>query len=392
MPDAPFPQDPDLFDALRLHLVPGIGPRMMELLLEAFGSPQAILAASYDDLLRVAGIGPQTARELRAAVGSSDAESELARCRELGAQVLRRNGPGYPRLLTEIPDAPAILYCQGTLDPADEMAVAIVGSRRCTFYGLNQAERLAGGLARAGITVVSGLAKGIDAAAHRGALAAGGRTIAVTATGLETVYPDENRPLAEEITKCGAILTEFRLAQKPLPGLFPQRNRIISGLSLGVIVIEASSRSGALHTARHAMEQNRDLFAVPGRIDSRESGGCHDLIRDGAILIRGVDDILSHLGPLLRPVHLPDIQHRADPATPAEPSSFKTREVRSVAELSLSEQERAVLAEISDEPLEIDTLLARCDLAASRILATLTVLEMKRLVRRLPGNRLVRIP
>ncbi len=183
--------------------------------------------------------------------------------------------------MRDLPDPPGVLFVRGTLAPSDAMAVAIVGSRHATHYGLTQAERLAGSLARAGLTVVSGLARGIDAAAHRGALAAGGRTIAVLASGVLNIYPPEHNTLAEEITQHGAVMSESPPRAEPLAGMFPQRNRIISGLSLGVLVVEASTRSGALITARHAMEQGRDVFAVPGPITSRMSHGCHRLIRDG---------------------------------------------------------------------------------------------------------------
>jgi DNA processing protein len=385
--------DADLLDALRLHLVPGVGPRTTQVLLEAFGSPRRVLEATEAELQSLDGIGPKLARAIRAARDSDDAERELARCRESGARLFARGTAGYPHLLSTIPDAPAVLYCRGDLLPQDEIAVAIVGSRRCTYYGLSQAEKLAGGLARAGITVVSGLAKGIDAAAHRAALAAGGRTLAVTATGLETVYPPGHEELAEEVAASGAVLTEFPLDQKPLAGLFPQRNRVISGLSLGAIVIEASRKSGALHTARHAAEQNRDVFAVPGRIDSAASDGCHDLIRDGATLIRGVDDVLEQLGPLLRPVRLsPESPRDGVSEVPASRTAQPKREVRSVAELTLNDQERHVLDHVPGEPKLVDAVLASAGLDAPRVLATLTVLEMKRLVRRLPGNLVVRAP
>lgn len=380
--------DAEILHALRLHLVPGIGPRTTQTLLEAFGSPAAALQASEAELLSVEGIGPKLARAVRSARLSDEADTELQRCRAMGASVVARGMPGYPALLSQIPDAPAVLYSQGRLLPQDEIAVAIVGSRRCTYYGISQAEKFSGGLARAGVTVISGLAKGIDAAAHRAALSAGGRTIAVTATGLETVYPQEHVELAEQVVSSGAILTEFRLAQKPLAGLFPQRNRVISGLSLAVIVVEASRKSGALHTARHATEQNRDVFAVPGRIDSAASEGCHDLIRDGAMLVRGVDDVLEALGPLLRPVVLSNDQPNNAGATPAGVK----REIRSVAELSLNEQERCVLDRVTGEPLPVDAILEAAGLDPPRVLATLTVLEMKRLVRRLPGNLVVRTP
>ena len=215
-----------------------------------------------------------------------------------------RDDPAYPAALGRICDPPGVLFCQGKLEPRDELAVAVVGSRRCTVYGRQQAERLAGVLARAGLTIVSGLARGIDAAAHRGALEAGGRTIAVLGTGLANIYPPEHAELAAAIARNGAVLSEVPLDTAPLPGLFPQRNRIIAGLSMGVVVVEASRNSGALHTVRHALEQGREVFAVPGRIDSLASEGCHDILRDGATLVRHADDILQGLGPLAAPVAL----------------------------------------------------------------------------------------
>jgi DNA processing protein len=261
------------------------------------------------------------------------------------------------------------------LEQRDALAVAVIGSRRCTVYGRQQAERLAGGLARAGITVVSGLARGIDAAAHRGALHAGGRTIAVLGTGLARIYPPENTDLAEAIAKQGAVLSEMSLDTTALPGLFPQRNRIISGLSLGVVVVEANRNSGALHTVRHAMEQGREVFAVPGRIDSLASEGCHDIIRDGATLVRHVDDILQGLGPLTAPVV---------PGTP-DGSIFAARE------LLLDDQERKVLNLVTVDPIHVDLILRDASIEPSRALATLTVLEMRRFIRRLPGNQYCRV-
>ena len=276
-------------------------------------------------------------------------------------------------MLSEIFDPPEPLYCRGELMEVDRLAVAVVGSRRCSLYGRQQAERIAAGLVNAGITVVSGLARGIDGAAHRGALKAGGRTIAVMASGLATVYPPEHAELADEVAKQGCLVTELSLGQPPLPGLFPQRNRIISGMSLGVVIVEATRRSGALHTARHAMEQGREVFALPGRIDSLSSEGCHDLIRDGVTLVRSVDDILQELGPLMKPVE-----------------RSMDEKVYVPRELNLNELERQVLNYLSIEPMHLDEILRESDLESSRTLSTLTILEMKRLARRLPGGYVVR--
>jgi DNA processing protein len=364
----------ELLDALRLALVPGIGPRLTQLLCDRFGSVSAVLSASVADVQQVPGIGPKLAMSLVTHGRQAEALEEWKRCQRAGVQLFLRGSGPYSPALDRIPDPPHLLYCRGELRPSDELAVAIVGSRHCTAYGRQQAERIAAGLARAGVTVVSGLARGIDGCAHRGALQAGGRTIAVCATGLSNVYPPEHAELAEQIVKQGALLTESPMLQAPVPGLFPQRNRIISGLSLGVIVVEAGRNSGALHTARHAMEQNRDLFAVPGRIDSEASQGCLDLIRDGAILIRGVDDVLEALGPLTRPVK----------TSPSET-------VRQPRDLQLSDQERTVLNRITAEPIAIDDVLRSLTLESSRVLATLTILEMRKLIRRLPGGFLIRL-
>jgi DNA processing protein len=288
-------------------------------------------------------------------------------------RLILRGTPVYPQALDKICDPPGVLSCLGQLEPRDNLAIAIVGSRRCTVYGRQQAERLAAGLARAGLTIISGLARGIDGAAHLGALSAGGRTIAVLGTGLASIYPPEHRELADRVAAQGAVLSETALDQLPMPGLFPQRNRIISGLSCGVIVVEASRNSGALHTVRHSLEQGREVFAVPGRIDSLASEGCHDVIRDGAMLIRGVDDVLEALGPLIAPVS-------------PEPGQM----VHNPRELTLDPQERAILNLISADPVHVDELLRSAGIEASRVLATLTVLEMKRFVRRLPGGNLCR--
>src|SRR5208282_2084187 len=247
---------------------------------------------------------------------------------------------------------PALLYARGAFEPRDQLAIALVGSRRCTSYGMRIAERLASSLARTGFTIVSGLARGIDAAAHQGALKAGGRTIAVLANGLAQIYPPEHAELSMEVARNGVLLSELPMRQGPLAGLFPQRNRIISGLCLGVVVVEAAPRSGSLSTAHHAMEQNREVFAVPGPVDSLASRGCHRLIRDGA-----------------RPDETP---------------------VRHPAELCLSDQERSLLGQLDNHPVGVDELITRTSLTASQVLATLSVLELKRLVLRLPGHQFVR--
>jgi DNA processing protein len=257
--------------------------------------------------------------------------------------------------------------------PNDAMAIGIVGTRHATSYGLRQAERLAGGLSRAGLTIISGLARGIDAAAHRGALSAGGRTIAILASGVMNIYPPEHDQLAAEIAAQGALVSEAPPLSSPLAGTFPQRNRIISGMSLGIIVVEAAHRSGALITARHAMEQGREVFAVPGHVDSRTSQGCHALIRDGARLIETADDVLEELGPLVEAIPRDD-----------------GRSIHHPAELLLSEIEQHVLSAVNTEATTLDQIIIQTGLPVPQVLATVSVLEMRRLIRRLSGSTVIR--
>lgn len=373
MPAESSESDQLLLDQIQLNLIQGVGPRIRRSLLDQFGTPSQILNAPRQDLLNVPGIGEKLANAIIYRTAKSTAEEELQRCRAAGYQLLFEESDDYPSLLREMPDPPALLYCKGEILPEDELAVAIVGSRKCTHYGLQQAEKMAAALARAGVTVVSGLARGIDQAAHRGALKAGGRTIAVMATGLSHIYPPEHRELSEQVSEQGALVTEFPLDQAPVAGLFPQRNRIISGLSMGVLLIEAGRKSGALHTARHAYEQGRDVFAVPGRIDHPASAGCHDLIRDGAMLVRSVEDVLEGLSPAKTPVKVSE-----------------NREVHTPRELSLSDFERDVLNLVTLEPQHLNEIVQSSNLDSSRILSTLTVLEMRKVVKRLPGGFLVR--
>jgi DNA processing protein len=362
---------------LRLALTPGIGPRLRRALLDHFGSAQAVMAAAPSELRAVRGIGQKLCQEILQARQTVNVEAELSDCQQSGVDVLVESDAGYPEALRRIPDPPGLLFVRGQFVQSDGLAIAIVGTRHATQYGLAQAERLAAGLARCGYTVVSGLARGIDAAAHRGALKAGGRTIAVMGSGVLSVYPPEHEQLASEVVASGALISENPPRSPPLAGAFPQRNRIITGLSLGVVVVEASARSGALISARHAKEQDRDVFAVPGRVDSRTSKGCHALIRDGAKLVETVDDILQELGPLAEP-------------TPAAGAAADGKPVRHPAELQLNEPEKAVLAAIGDEPLTIDEVAVSCGLPVQNVLATLSVLEMRRLIRRLGGNRVMR--
>jgi len=362
-----------LADAMRLAMISGVGPRLRKALLAEFGSAAAVLAAAPADLRQVPGIGAELTRRIAVARTEIDVQAEMDRCAAEGISILAENMPEYPRSLREIHDPPGILFVRGEIRPTDALAVAIVGSRHATHYGLTMAERLAGSLARSGITVVSGLARGIDGAAHRGALAAGGRTLAVLGSGLANIYPPEHAELAAEVAKSGAVISEMPPDSPPVGGAFPQRNRIISGLSLGVLVVEASTNSGALITARHAMEQGREVYAVPGRIDNRLSRGCHRLIRDGAKLVETVDDILEELGPLVAPTQ------SGDGAIVHHP-----------AELLLNEIEQQVLAKITGEPTTIDAVVIASGLPISQVLSTISVLEMRHIIRRISGNLIAR--
>lgn len=366
--DASFP------DHIRLACAAGLGGTVRRRLLDHFGSPQAVFAASVADLRAVAGIGHKAAVAIAKAAVDPGIERLASICAQRGVDMLIEGATDYPGLLAQIDDPPGVLFVRGRLEPCDSMAVAIVGARHATAYGRRVAWQLAGGLARAGYTVVSGLARGIDAAAHRGALDAGGRTIAVLGTGVLEIYPPEHAELALEIVARGAMISEAPPFTTARRGVFPRRNRIVSGLSLGTVVVEAAEHSGALITARLAGEQGREVFAVPGAIDCRMARGCHRLIRDGARLVESVDDILAELGPLFEPTVAAD-----------------GRRIHAPAELLLDDVERRVLDAVdSGAGTDIDGLVAASGLATSQVLATIGVLEMRRLVRRLPGNRLAR--
>ena len=379
MPSHPMSPD-DLRSHVRLACVPGIGSRLRRLLLERFGTPEGVFAASPDEISSVGRISRKLATMIPTLADSTVADDVIALCRKRSVDILLEGRDGYPPLLSRIDDPPGLLFVRGTLLPQDALSVAIVGARHATAYGLKVAEQLGASLARAGYTVVSGLARGIDAAAHRGAIQAGGRTIAVLGSGVLNVYPPEHADLAREVIDSGALISELPPLTAPHEGTFPQRNRIVSGLSLGVVVVQAADRSGALITARLATEQGREVFAVPGPIDCRMSRGCHGLIRDGAKLVESVDDILEEFGPLF------------ETATTAD-----GRTVTSAAELQLGDIERQVmdaydtLAGGASKPASIDDIVDASGLAASQVLATIGVLEMRRLIRRLPGNQIARI-
>ncbi|HEU4783811.1 MAG TPA: DNA-processing protein DprA [Ktedonobacterales bacterium] len=354
--------DPDLPYWLALNRVRGIGPARFRLLLEGFGSARGAWEAGPTDW-QAAGLDSRSVAALEQQRGRIGPESEVERLVRLHIGAVRTIDPAYPRLLQEIPLPPPVLYVRGTLAPADEWALAIVGTRRASPYGKQMTERLAGELARQAITVVSGLARGIDTVAHQAALAAGGRTIAVLGCGPDLVYPPENAKLAARIVEQGAVITEFPPGTQPEAGNFPARNRLISGLSLGVLVTEAPETSGALITTRFAAEQGRDIFAVPGNVTSRSSVGANRLIQDGAKMVLEVGDILSELN-----LHL-------------APQQMELLELREALPENASEARLLALLDASDEPGHIDDLCRASGLPVAEVSGTLVMLELKGLVR-----------
>ena len=299
-----------------------------------------------------------------------DPQKELDRLRHEGVQVVTRRQPGYPRLLAKIHDPPPVLFYYGTLRSEDEVAVAIVGTRNASPSGRLTAENLATSLVRQGMTIVSGMARGIDSAAHRGALDAGGRTIAVLGSGLDVIYPPENAGLYGEIAENGAVVTEFALGTEPFPMNFPIRNRVISGLSLGVVVVEAAQDSGSLITAGHAAEQGRDVFAVPGPVEMEGSRGPHRLIRQGAKLIESAQDILEEL---------------------SLPFLTENEIVAATETGTLSPEEERVLQSLGHEPCHVDLVVRDTGLPSGMVSATLVLLEMKGLVRQWTGSLFSRL-
>lgn len=348
-------------------------PRKVTRLLQEFGSPQAILAATQAELVRVGGLSDGSVARLRDARRWNGWEAEQAQLQRLGAKVLTLADAAYPALLREIHDPPPVLYVRGNLAPQDEHAVAIVGSRRATEYGLRVAREIAAHLARAGVTVVSGLARGIDAAAHRGALSAGGRTLAVLGCGIDQCYPPEHASLRDAIIAQGAVLSEFALGTAPDRWRFPTRNRVISGLCLATVLIETPTDSGAMITADLALEQGREVFAVPGNVDTFASRGCNLLIKEGATLVECAEDILEALN--LSTVALKE----APPDQPPLP-------------IPLTPEAERVLTLLGPAQKHVDAITAESGLSASQVLSALTLLEMKGAVRRLPGNFYILVP
>jgi DNA processing protein len=358
-----------------LNMIEHVGPVRVRQLLEHFSTAPAILSASRNQLQHVRGIGEETAEAISNWEKSVDLAGELKRIADFGCHVVIQSDEEYPAPLREIYDPPIALYAKGALTAKDKNAVAMVGSRQTTHYGIETARKLAYQLAYVGVTVVSGGARGIDTAAHQGALAAKGRTVCVLGTGINIVFPPENNDLFERIVENGAVITQYPFNRNADKQSFAIRNRIIAGMTLGTVVVEADLHSGALITANFATEYGRQVFAVPGRIDSPRSKGCHDLIKKGAKLCEGAEDILSEFEYLFPPSNKPPTLNE-DGTLPA-------------LELSENEQKAYDAVKAGDETT-IDEVIRRSGLPSSAVSVALLSLEMKRVVKQLPGKLFVR--
>ena len=365
--------DSDRDALIALNLTGLVGSVLYRRLRARAGSPRGIFALSAGELAGVQGVRRRHTERLHHGQLPEQVAREQEQAAAAGVHIVTLEEEGYPGLLASIFDPPLVLYLRGEIRPADGLAIAMVGARRSTHYGRKQAQRLAASAARVGFTVVSGLARGIDAAAHEGALEAGGRTLAVVGCGLSRIYPEEHAELAERIACQGALVGEHPMGFPVLAGNFPRRNRIISGLARGVVVVEAARRSGSFITARWALEQGREVFAVPGPVDRPSFAGCHRLIKEGAKLVETVEDILEELGPLERAVLTPQGEEVQDPRL-----------------LALSPEEQQVLAAVDTEPRRVDDIIGQADLPTSTVSAALFSLELKRLVVQLPGKRFAR--
>ena len=357
------------FEALvSLNLIPQIGSARLNRLLEYFGEPQAVFKADQQSL--ASAVGERLGQSI-VGFDAKDLDNDLALAKKSGVKIITLFDQDYPQALKEIPAAPIVLYCLGEITALDNLAIGIVGSRRASFYGLNNAEIFAAQLARQGITIVSGMARGVDTYAHRGALKVKGRTIAVMGSGFNHIYPAENADLCRQISTCGAVISEFPMETKPLPVNFPRRNRLISGLSLGVLITEAARNSGALITADFALEQGREVFALPGRIDSAGSMGTNALLKQGAKIVTCCDDILEELN--------------------LAAQSFKKIEPPvKMPEITCEKEEGRLYEYITRQPVAIDDLVQKSSLSSSQVLNLILKLKFKKLIKILPGKQYMR--
>jgi DNA processing protein len=354
-------------DLLALCSIPVLGPVLQRRLISAFGSPSKVFGARTKDIASVEGVGLKRADAVRGFNGFKVVRANIERLEGQGVRVVTEGSDQYPDGLRDLGDyAPLVFYMKGNIVAEDKFALAVVGSRMPTDYGLNVAERLSAELAAMGFTIVSGLAKGIDTAAHIGALTRGGRSIAVLGSGIDVPYPSGNRGLLERMARDGAVISEFPPGTRPFGGNFPRRNRLISGLSMGVVVVEAASRSGAIITANHALEQGKEVFAVPGSIYSSTSDGANTLIKQGARVVVGANDIVEELAPLLK--------------------GFIRKE-KAKEKTALNDAEKAICDIMSKEPVHIDDISRGSGLHTRKALGLLLGLELKGIVRQTAGTR-----
>jgi DNA processing protein len=350
---------------IALSLVPEVGNVTFRKLLALFGTPEAVFHASREHLAGIEGIGERRATNIKQFSDWREVEKQLSRLQNMSGRVISFQSPEYPTMLRQVEDAPVLLYVKGTIQDEDRFSIAVVGSRNITPYGRVMTERLSSELSAAGFTIVSGMARGIDTFAHMSAIRSEGRTIAVLGSGIDKPYPSENRGLMERIAGSGYVASEFPLGTKPNRENFPRRNRLISGLSLGVVVVEAAAGSGALITASSALEQNREVFAVPGNVTSPNSAGTNELIQRGAKLIQKSDDILEELSPMLK-------------------GFMKTRTRNTV---EITDDEKRLCDILTGEPMHIDVLSRELSLPPARALTLLLNLELKGVARQADGKR-----
>ena len=361
----------EIIARIAFNHVQGLGPRLIRRILDFFSSGENALRSSIPEVSKVTSIDEHFVKEAFAYYENGKAVSEMEKAEEMGCSIVIEEDVRYPSMLKEIFNPPPVLYVWGDTDCLKK-SVSIVGSRRSSIYGTQTATRLSGQLCSNGFSVVSGLARGIDTAAHRGSLAAGGKTVAFIGSGLCRLYPRENLKLAEKIAANGAVISEFPLNMEAFAGNFPRRNRLISGCTLGVVVVEASSKSGSLITAKHALEQGRSVFAVPGRIDSPLSRGSHMLLREGARLVEGVEDILDELQFVTG-------------------VNYDNLIVSSPREMLLDKSEKLLWSEFGVDPVSIDDLVERTGLETATVSRSLLCLEMKKVIKKLPGMKYIKV-
>ncbi len=357
-------EDFNLYDLLS---IPGINETKVRCLLAQYRKPEAIHCASYDELVNDRRIEPALAERLVVYKRENKLREAIKKAKDLDVKVITFLDDEYPSNLKNIPHAPPVLFLRGRLKEGDACAIAIIGTRRATSYGRSVADRFAREFAEVGVTVVSGLARGIDTQAHEGCLAAGGRTIAVMGTGIDRVYPSENRRLAEKILKNGALVTEFNIGTQPLAMNFPKRNRIISGLSLGIVAVEAQEASGVMNTVNWALNQGREVFAVPGSIFSKFSMGTNSLIKAGASVAISARTVLEEL------------------------KLVKKEKISKVIEFTLNNEEAAIMSILSETPIYLDEIALRLNQPVHNILNILLSMELKGYIRQLPGKTFVRV-